>query len=166
MMREDEHVIFDTHWRLDDEGLEDYVANSEEWIQDLSEEEQFQAYSEYVYSLLDDEKANLDIELDGTILMYGSVGRWNGTSYGADPCGHNIANIFDAVQDDEFKFYVEDGDVWATSSNHDGSSLYLFRLASDDYIEKLDEGEPIGGIDNFIANTEPIAQPVCDVYGW
>ena len=166
MIREEEHVIFDTYWRLDDEGLADYVANSEEWIQNLSEEEQYQAYSEYVYSFIGDEKANLDIELDGTILMYGSVGRWNGTSYGADPCGSNIANIFDAIEDDEFKFYVKDGDVWATSANHDGTSLYLFRLASDDYIEKLEEGEPIGGIDNFIANTTSIAQPVCDVYGW
>ena len=168
-MRDVEHEIWNSWWRLDDDGLEDFVSESEYLDEDSSDDEKQSAYTEYVFDLLDDERANLNIPVNGTILMYGDAGRWDGAHYGASPCGDNISGIFDMFDygDNEVVFYVEDGDVYARWSGHDNpmGTLALFRLADDDYLEQI-EYEGIHGEDDFRANTESIAPQVCAVYGW
>ena len=93
-MRDVEHEIWNSWWRLDDDGLEDFVSESEYLDEDSSDDEKQSAYTEYVFDLLDDERANLNIPVNGTILMYGDAGRWDGAHYGASPCGDNISGIF------------------------------------------------------------------------
>ena len=160
-----QRFIFNSDDTFDDAGFQDWKDNSD-GVDGLTEDQQWREYSDYIWRCLDDERANLDIPVSGAILAYGSAGAWNGSSYGATPCGSNINGIFDAFSGDTLRFYVEDGDVWGYFGHHDGATVVRFREASDEYIEKLDEGEPIGGEAAFLANTASIAPQVCRVYGW
>ena len=162
----DKHVIYDTHWRFDEAGQADFVAESE-WLEDASDEECYQAYVDYIYEIKGDEQANLDIDLgDKTVIAYGTQERWCGPNTGADPLGSNVNSIFDFDPGDEICYYVEDGDVWARAYDHDGATVVVFRAADPEYVEMLEDGEPIGGMEAFLDHTESIADYVCDVYGW
>ena len=162
----DQNVIFDTEWRLDDEGLADYV-NESDWLRDADDMTQRMEYADYIFSLKDDERANLNISLGNmTVLAYGTQQRWCGPNSGADPLGNNVNSIFDWNPGDEIRYYVENGDVWARSYDHDGATVVCFRAADPSYIDMLESGEPIGGEDAFMAATQSLAPYVCGVYGW
>lgn len=70
------------------------------------------------------------------ILCYGRLGRWNGTAYGY--------KILDKLEDvfysdcDDIEWSLEDDDLVAYGSHHDGNNKYLYRVITCDN-DELDE---------------------------
>ena len=77
------------------------LSNSQREILDddcyeVSDEE----WAEEVYRWLDDERSNLNKEVDGIIVVFGNLGLWNGRRQGYQILGSTIADILKSQCDD------------------------------------------------------------------
>lgn len=122
-------------------------------------------------SYLNDEIANLDIELDSSIIIIASLGLWNGRKHGYKLLGSNINDCL-RQQFDDMSFYVESGDFQGTEHHHDGTNYYLYRKLKadlnqkeiDDFLDIAYRREPSKEeIDKY---TESLAPYINNVYGW
>ena len=81
-----------------------------------------------VQTFQDDERMNLDIQLDTSILLIADLGRWNGRfpGYGEIKSG-NIKDCLESEMDD-LTWYVDHlGDLRCDAIHHDGTNHYLYR---------------------------------------
>ena len=154
-------IIFDDKAREEEEASlkeiydEDYELTDEEWY-------------ERATSQLSDEKMNLDKDIDGVIIAFAKVGRWNGTFAGSKVLGNNVSDIFD-INEDHNEWFGDGENIRAELAHHDGTHRVLFRIAEDEetaeelseriYNNELDETE-------FIELTESLYPAVAEVYGW
>ena len=77
-MTEQKHLI----WSNYDLDYEDWRADLETDYPDLSEDERITRMYEINSDCLDDERANLNIQLDQPILIIGDLGLWTGRHIG------------------------------------------------------------------------------------
>ena len=117
-MKEERHVIW-SNYGLD---YEDWRDDLEAEYPDLSEDERISLMYEINGDYLDDERANLNVQLSQPILVVGDLGLWNGRS----------------------TWYVDRlGDLRCDAIHHDGTNFYLYRVykdsASPSQIELLKE---------------------------
>lgn len=119
---------------------------------------------------LEEERLNLNIDLPGSIVMIGSISRWDGTFVGH--CVKDSDNLSDCL---EFlncceygEWFVEGGEFQSRQSHHDGTNHITYRLLpnglSADICEKLESGEY--SLEDLWGWTESLAPYVCKVYGW
>lgn len=118
---------------------------------------------------LDDERANLNKQLDGDILIIGDLGLWNGRRNGYKIARANLNAIFD-ISDDLMEIYADGREIRATGCHHDGSNYYLFRAARpgrdlDKLLDSLYCGEYISP-QKLNYYTRSIYNDVATVYGW
>ncbi len=118
---------------------------------------------------LDDERANLNKQLDGDILIIGDLGLWNGRKNGYKIARANLNAIFD-IGDDLMEFYAGGREIRATGCHHDGRNYYLFRAARpgrdlDKLLNALYCGEYISP-QKLNYYTRSIYSDVARVYGW
>jgi hypothetical protein len=118
---------------------------------------------------LDDERANLNKQLDGDILIIGDLGLWNGRKNGYKIARANLNAIFD-ISDDLTEFYGDGREIRATGCHHDGRNYYLFRAARpgrdlDKLLNALYCGEYISP-QKLNYYTRSIYSDVARVYGW
>ena len=125
------------------------ILDYDEWKDDL--EEQYPDYSDEArYSLmydinneyLEDERMNLNIQLDRPILVIADFGLWNGRLSGYKEI--KSGRISDCLYSDTdySTWYVDGyGDLRCDAVHHDGTNHYLYRTykenASDTQIENL-----------------------------
>lgn len=97
--------------------------------EDISDDEVSSDIYEKIASYLDDEKALLDKELPNNILIVASVAHWHGT-YGAYKLldRANLNAIFEVLQHDNQKVFVDSYNVRAYDGHHDGTNFYTFRM--------------------------------------
>ena len=123
---------------------EDWRDDLEAEYPDLSEDERISLMYEINGDYLDDERANLNVQLSQPILVVGDLGLWNGRRMGYKeiPSG----NIRDCLYGDTdySTWYVDRlGDLWCDAIHHDGTNHYLYRVykdsASPSQIELLKE---------------------------
>ena len=91
---------------------------------------------------LDDLRRQLDVRLDGKILLIAKLGLWDGKHHATKkiPTG----NIKDILYSSESPtWYIEDGELWCEDSHHDGTNFYLYR-------EIIDEDKAEEFIDSFV----------------
>lgn len=123
--------------------------------------------------LIDDERINLDIQLDNPILVIGDLGLWNGRRQGYKEI--DSGNIRDCLyaDGDYVTWYINSNkDFCCNNSNHDGTSYYLYREWKDDVTEtqkdnlreKLYYGQATSS--DITRYTRKIGDRICDVYGW
>lgn len=123
-MNAQRHIIWSNH-ELD---YEDWKDNLEKEYPDLSDDERYSLMYEINDGYLDDERVNLDIQLDTPILMIADLGRWNGRfpGYGEIKSG-NIKDCLES-QMDYLTWYVDHlGDLRCDAVHHDGTNHYLYR---------------------------------------
>lgn len=123
-MNAQRHIIWSNH-ELD---YEDWKDNLEKEYPDLSDDERYSLMYEINDGYLDDERVNLDIQLDTPILMIADLGRWNGRlpGYGEIKSG-NIKDCLES-QMDYLTWYVDHlGDLRCDAVHHDGANHYLYR---------------------------------------
>ena len=139
-MKEERHVIW-SNYGLD---YEDWRDDLEADYPDLSEDERISLMYEINGDYLDDERANLTVQLSQPILVVGDLGLWNGRRMGYKeiPSG----NIRDCLYSDTdySTWYVDRlGDLRCDAIHHDGTNFYLYRVykdsASSSQIELLKE---------------------------
>lgn len=117
---------------------------------------------------LDDERGNLDKELDGCIVAFCDLGFWNGRKQGSHVYGSNLNTIFDVLQDSNY-FYCDRYNVRSQLTHHDGTHFCLYRIApTREAAQNICEKVAFGGMTEkqFRKATRSLRKYVADVYGW
>ena len=123
-MNNQRHIIWSNH----DLNYEDWKDDLESEYPDLSNDERYSLMYDINNGYLDDERMNLDIQLDTSILLIADLGRWNGRfpGYGEIKSG-NIKDCLESEMDD-LTWYVDHlGDLRCDAIHHDGTNHYLYR---------------------------------------
>ena len=158
----------------------DYYLDLEDWRESL--EEEYPGYSDdeltdIMYKTnavyIDDERCNLDIPMNRTILVIGDLGLWNGRRMGYKEV--ESGNIKDCLfSDTDFTtLYVDkDGDLRCEAIHHDGTNYYRYRVykadATEEQIEDLKDKLYYGRAteEDILAVTDRLGDEIGRVYGW
>jgi hypothetical protein len=117
---------------------------------------------------LSDERCNLDVEVDGYIVMFANLGLWNGRHDGGKLIGHNVKDILYS-DCDYVTWYCDEYNVRCDAIHHDGTNHYLYRVVdSKEKINKILDGFRNGTMteEKFRRLTKSLRPYVAKVYGW
>lgn len=160
-------IIWSNDSRIDDEAREYYQESQREYLEDEDYTVSDEEWGEEVNSWLDDERFNLDKEVDGVIIAFGDLGLWRGRRQGYQILGSNIANILHSSCED-CEWYGS-YNIRGKMAHHDGTNHVLYRVAKSredaeriaDKIYNLEIDE-VG----FRKLTRSLYPYVADIYGW
>lgn len=121
------------------------------------------------YMYLDDERENLNKQIDGKILCIADIGRWNGRVNGYVILNDNL-NSFLNICDDYMEFFGDGKNIRAAGHHHDGTNYYIFRAIRpgrdiDKFLNAIYNGEHITN-SKLNYYTRSIYLDVAAVYGW
>ena len=117
---------------------------------------------------LDDERANLNLEVDGYIVAFARLGLWYGKVNGAKLVGTNVSQIL-STSDDYATWYCDVHNVKCDTIHHDGRNHILYRVAdTKEKAERLVNRIADGGMseEQFRRATKSLRPYVAKVYGW
>lgn len=117
---------------------------------------------------LDDERSNLNVEVDGYIVAFANLGLWNGRVNGAKLVGTNVNNILSSSCD-YCTWYCDVHNVRSEQIHHDGTNYILYRVAKDyKQAERLVKKVAYGDMteEEFRKATKSLRPYVAKVYGW
>lgn len=175
----DRHVIWsDLNLDIDDwrDDYREYCENNN--IEYNPNDEN--AIYDYMYETnnpsLDDERANLDIQLSQPIIVIGDLGRWNGRTMGYREIGSG--NIKDCLYSDisgqsSAEWYIDkQGDLRAEVAHHDGTNYYLYRVYKDNlsqeqidnFKDKIYRGKATRS--DITRYTRRLGDEIAPMYGW
>ena len=121
-------IIWSNDSYFDDKAREYYQDCQREYLEDdgytVSDEE----WGEEVYSWLDAERMNLNVQVDGVIIAFGDLGLWRGRRQGYQILGSNLADILRSSCDDN-EWYGDGYNIRARLTHHDGTNYVLYRVA-------------------------------------
>ena len=100
---------------------EDYEPSEEEIDEDLAE-------LNGLY--LEDERNNLDVNVDGVIIAFADLGLWKGRRKGYKIYNRNISDILYS-ECDGAEWYEDGYNIRGDFSHHDGRNHVLYRVAKD-----------------------------------
>ena len=170
-LKNKERVIFDSSYDVDD-WRESFKYFCE--INGLNEEEEdiYNYIEESKREELHDEKRNLDITIDGDILVIADLGLWDGR-HSAYKIIHatSLKNIFSVAKNyDDVRFYCDQYNVKADLYHHDGCNHVEFRLMKNGrsgktLLDKLYNQEKYTRDDIRNCSTS-LRKYVAKVYGW
>jgi hypothetical protein len=128
----------------------------------------YDAYNEECDINLYDERANLDIEVDGCIVAFVDLGLWDGRHNGGGIIGTNVKDILSS-DCDYVDWYCDQHNVRCRASHHDGTNYYLYRVAkSREQAQNLINAIAYEGMteEQFRKATRSLRPYVAKVYGW
>ena len=127
-MKDDRYIIW-SNYNLD---FEDWRDELEEQYPGLPESELVSLMYDINNGYLDDERANLDIQLNSPILVIADLGLWYGRRSGyAEIKSGNIKDCL-YTEMDYATWYVDSlGDLRCDAVHHDGTNHYLYRVYKD-----------------------------------
>ena len=145
----------------------------DEWAEAMANEITDEEITPEYYSFccendLDDERVNLNVEVDGYIVAFASLGLWNGRRNGAKLVGTNVRDILYS-NDDYVTWYCDPYNVRAEMIHHDGTNYILYRVANNkEYAEHLVDKIAYGNMseEEFRKRTKSLRPYVANVYGW
>lgn len=117
---------------------------------------------------LGDERINLDVEVDGYIVAFASLGLWYGRVQGSKLIGTNVKNIL-YTNDDYATWYCDQYNVKCDTIHHDGRNHILYRVVKDkSKAELLVRRIAYGNMteEQFRRATKSLRPYVANVYGW
>lgn len=120
------------------------------------------------YYTLDDERANLNVQINGVIVGFVEMGLWNGKAKGLRVLGNNLSDILATFCDDAH-WYADKYNVRGKMLHHDGTNYVLYR-----YIDNIKQAENLKYLirqnlideQGFMKRTKSIRPFVAKVYGW
>ena len=156
------HII----WSNDVEHIEKLMEDDPELVWESA----YELNAEY----LEDERANLNIEVGDEIIVLADLGLW----YGRRPAYKlirktNIADCLCGTCGDDVTWFVDDrGDLNCRDIHHDGTNLYLYRAwrpgmsaeRRENFLEKWNRG--LATRKDITRYTKRIGNYIADVYGW
>jgi len=141
----------------------DEASREEEGIE-INYERYHEDCDQYLY----DERANLDVEVDGVIVCFAVLGLWDGKYNGAKTFGDNVRNILYS-DCDYVDWYCDRYNVRCRASHHDGTNYYLYRVAKDrEQAKRLVDAIAYNDMteEEFRKATRSLRPYVAKVYGW
>ena len=141
----------------------DEASREEEGIE-INYERYYADCDQYLY----DERANLDVEVDGWIVAFGVLGLWDGNHNAACTFGNKVKNILKS-ECDYLDWYCDRYNVRCRASHHDGTNYYLYRVAKDrEQAKRLVDAIAYEGMteEQFRKATRSLRPYVAKVYGW
>lgn len=170
-MTKGDHLIW-SNYDLDYEDWQDFL---EEEYPELSEDERVARMYELNSEYLEDERANLDIQLSQPILVIGDLGLWYGRRMGyKEIASGNIRDCLYTGRDIDYATWYVDrlGDLRCDAIHHDGTNHYTYRVykdtASDTQKELLQEKlyRGIATRADITRVTRRLGDEIAQVYGW
>lgn len=162
------HIVWSSNINIED--WKDFLM--EEYPTITDENEQYNLCIDMNNDYLDDERKNLDIQLNNDIICIANIGRWNGRKIGYKII--ESGNISDCLYDDcDFcEWYVDKyKNLCFSGDHHDGHNSYVYRKFKDisneqkeNFLCKLYEGKATQK--NITRYTRRIGDKICTVYGW
>lgn len=152
------------------------VEESEEFIKESCEiYDEYDVYMELQYQngdCLDDERKNLNINLENEIIIFGDLGLWDGRVHGYKVI--KSGNIADCLYSecDYAKWYCDKYNFKFKGVHHDGCNYYTYRVLRKDVTEEQKENFYEAIIegrcnDRMIRRyTKSIRPYIAEVYGW
>ena len=139
--------------------------------EDCSEEEKRKAIYEMNERYLEDERDNLDIPVEGRILIIADLGLWDGRrSAYAFASRNNINAILQHPNCYDIEFFCDGYNIKSTVQHHDGVNHYEYRevrkdMNIDNLLDKLYSNKPVSRkmINRYTCSLAP---KVKEVYGW
>lgn len=131
---------------------------------DLSYERYYEDCDNFLY----DERANLDVPVDGVIVCFADLGLWDGHHQGAKTVGSNVSYILRS-NDDYLDWYCDRYNVRCTGIHHDGTNTYLYRVAkNEEQANRLVQAIAYEDMteEDFRKATKSLRPYVAKVYGW
>lgn len=128
----------------------------------------YERYMEDMDNDLYDERANLDVPVDGVIVCFADLGLWNGHHQGAKKFGSYVKNILHSSNDYQ-DWYCDRFNVRCTDVHHDGTNTYLYRVARDEeQANRLVQAIAYEDMteEEFRKATRSLRPYVAKVYGW
>ena len=169
-----QHTIYDSRYSKEDYDIlaEDWADSQNDFIDDEDEKVSADDYDMELYyeekqRWLDDEKCNLNKQLDGVIIAYARLGLWDGVHIGYMKLGSNFNSIFRNFSCDDVHFFADRFNVRADAWHHDGVNHILFRLCDEEKADKVC-AKVCGGCSEkeFMRMTKSIVNVPNKVYGW
>lgn len=156
------HIIW-----TNDLDYEDWRDDLESEYPDLTEEQRVDLMYEINDEYFSDEQVNLDKELGGRIIVYGTLGLWDGKKSVYKILKEtNLNGIMTDVTENS-TWYVEDGEVQRKDVHHDGTNYFTYRVLKGideyDFEEFIEDHSFKEGIEKY---TEPLGHYVSEIYGW
>jgi len=128
----------------------------------------YERYYEECENSLYDERANLDVPVDGVIVAFADLGLWDGRHNGAKTVGRYVKQILSSGNDYQ-DWYCDRYNVRCTDIHHDGTNFILYRVAKDeDEAARLVQAIAYEGMteEQFRKATRSLRPYVAKVYGW
>ncbi len=166
---QDKYVV----WSDIDLDLDDWRESLEEVYPNYPDDELYTIMCKNNNENLEDERANLNIQLSQSIIVIADLGRWNGRVSGYKMI--DSGNIKDCLQSDcdMNEWYIDKkGDFRCTAIHHDGTNYYLYRAFKDNVtesqIERLQEKIYYGTAtrQDITRVTRRLGDDIGAVYGW
>jgi hypothetical protein len=153
-----------------DEMKKEISENNDVPVEDISDEAVWDYISHSVENWYDDERLNLNQELDNFVICIADLGLWNGRRSAYKLLGKNLNSILYNTGD-SYEVYVEDGEVMARDSHHDGTNYYNWRVLKsglsnakvNDLLDSIVEGDAEEKIRKY---TKSLAPYVKRIYGF
>ncbi len=157
-----EHIIW-----TNDLDYEDWREDLEAEYPDLTEEQRINLMYEMNDEYFLDEQANLDKELGGQLIVYGTLGLWDGKKPVYKILKEtNLNGIMTDVRN-YTTWYVDNEEVKCKEVHHDGTNYFTYRVLK--CIDEYDFEEFVydhsfkEAIEKY---TEPLGHYVSEIYGW
>lgn len=169
MSTNDRHIV----WSNENLDLEDWRDNLEEEYPGHSDDKLYEIMFDTNASYLEDERANLNIQLAQPILVIAELGLWDGKHMGYKEI--ESGNIRDCLYSncDYTTWYVDKhGDFRCDDIHHDGTNHYLYRTYKDNVSEeqkdRLKEKIYCGTATraDIVRITRRLGDEIGKVYGW
>lgn len=138
-----ERIIFDNYNRNFNEWKREYLEEFPEY-EDMSDNYLMNVFWDEEYMDWENEMYNIEhFDNANKYILYGSIGRWNGT--------HRGTKIFKSIKDainwaiedcDYIKLYDENGHFCITCSHHDGTCCFEIKEITkegEDYLERWED---------------------------
>ena len=167
----DRHVI----WSDIDLDIDDWRDGLKEEYPGLTEDEMYALMCEINSEYLDDERANLNIQLSQPIIAIGDLGLWYGRRSGYKMIeSGNIRDCLYSNRDIDYaEWYLDEhGDLCSEQIHHDGTNHILYRVfkegTTDWQRENLKEKIYAGRATRADISrlTKRLGDEIAQVYGW
>lgn len=159
-----------TIWTNSYDEIEAIAADLREDCPDMKDNELIEWAYDLNREYLEDERINLDIEMNSPIIILADLGLWNGRRSGYKEI--SSGNIRDCLYSDcdYLSWYVDDdGDFKCRAVHHDGVNYYRYRVFKpeadrDELKNKIYDGRATE--EDIQKYTDPLGSVIGQVYGW
>lgn len=165
------HTIWSNEYDVIESIAKDMMEYDEALEWDCALDQAYEVNADY----LDDEKANLNVDVGSDIVIFAVLGLWDGYhNVSKDLHRGNITACFGNTHScDYVTWYVDgNGDIRCKGTHHDGTNNYLYRAWKDGISDEQKDNfrrkwaEQKATRKDLSRYTRKIGTYVADVYGW